>query len=187
MSSRRAAWRTASIIVLLVWAAGCATPLKTGVAQFRLPQSYPSFAQIEGLEMAVDPVDTEEKSAGFFGTDLRYAEVLPLHLIVRNSGSHEFEIDAAQIFGISGSGEFAGAYTLDQATQRVRQSSIGTTAAAGVAAGAITGGVVGAAIGAAATGRGSGAATGAAVGGAIGGAGGAGGGNIRCHHAAVQA
>jgi len=159
-------------IALFVSMVGCAAPLRTSVAPFRLPQSYPAFTRIEGLELAVDPVDTEEKSNRVFGTDLRSADVLPLQLIVKNSGSHEFEITAAQIFGISAAGEFAGAYTLHQATQRVRESSIGTTAATGLALGALGGAVVGAAIGGAATGRGSGAAVGAAVGGAVGGAGG---------------
>ena len=153
---------------------GCAAPLRTSVAPFRLPETYRAFTRIEGLEIAVDPLDTEAKSARVFGTDLRSADVLPLQLIVRNTGSHEFEINAAQIFGISPNGEFAGSYTLHQATGRVRESSIGTTAATGLVLGAVTGAAVGAAIGGAATGRGSGAATGAAVGGAVGGAGGMG-------------
>lgn len=158
-------------IGFLLIGAGCAAPLRTTVAPFRLPESYPSSIQIEGLALAVDPVDIEEQSTRSFGTDLRTADVLPLHLIVRNSGSHEFEINAAQIFGITTGGEFAGAYTLHQASQQVRDSSIGTTAATGLAMGALAGAAAGAAIGAAA-GGGEGAATGAAVGGAVGGAGG---------------
>lgn len=160
------------VIVLLLLGIGCAAPLKTTVAPFRLPETYPSFVRIEGLELAVDPIDTEEHSTRIFGTDLRSADVLPIHLIIKNSGSHEFEINAAQLFGISAGGEFAGAYTLHQATQRVRESSIGTTAAAGAAVGALAGAAAGAAIGGA-VGGGEGAATGAAVGGAAGGVGGA--------------
>lgn len=158
-------------IGLLLIGTGCAAPLRTTVAPFRLPESYPSSIQIEGLALAVDPIDTEEQSTRSFGTDLRIADVLPLHLIARNSGSHEFEINAAQIFGITTGGEFAGAYTLHQASQQVRDSSIGTTAATGLAMGALAGAAAGAAIGAAA-GGGEGAATGAAIGGAVGGAGG---------------
>lgn len=163
---------TASVALgLLLIGAGCAAPLRTTVAPFRTPESYPSSTQIEGLVLAIDPVDTEEHSTRIFGTDLRTADVLPLHLIVRNAWTHEFEINAAQIFGITTGGEFAGAYTLHQASQRVRESSIGTTAATGLAVGALAGAAAGAAIGAAA-GGGEGAATGAAVGGAVGGVGG---------------
>ncbi len=168
MNMRQGKLDVALTIALLLLGVGCAAPLRTTVAPFRLPDSYPSFARIEGLELAVDPIDTEEQSARIFGTDLYSAHFLPLHLIMKNSGSHEFEINAAQIFGISAAGEFAGAYTLDQATRQVRESSIGTTAAAGLAVGALTGAVAGAAIGGAAAG-GRGAAMGAAVGGAVGG------------------
>ena len=106
-----------------------------------------AFVQWEGLEIAIDPVDTPEKSQAVFGTDMWDATVLPLHLILRNSGNHEFEIDSAQIFGVTASGEMAGAYTLQQATDRVRESSIGTTAATGLVLGSVAGAVAGAAIG----------------------------------------
>lgn len=111
---------TACVALGLLIGAGCAAPLRTTVTPFRPPESYPSSTRIEGLVLAVDPVDTEEHSTRVFGTDLRTAEVLPLHLIARNTGSHEFEINAAQIFGMTAGGEFAGAYTLHQASQRVR-------------------------------------------------------------------
>lgn len=184
MNMRRGKLDAALTITLLLLGVGCAAPLRTTVAPFRLPDSYPSFTRIEGLELAVDPVDTEEQSARIFGTDLRSADVLPLHLIIKNGGSHEFEINAAQIFGISAAGEFAGAYTLQQASQRVRESSIGTTAATGLAVGALTGAAAGAAIG----GRGR-RRTRSRHGsgcwwrrwrGRRGG-----GGNLRCHHAAI--
>jgi hypothetical protein len=41
----------------------------------------------------VVPIDSKEKSKEFFGTDLKAADILPVHLIVRNSGSKEFEIN----------------------------------------------------------------------------------------------
>jgi outer membrane lipoprotein SlyB len=168
MNMRQGKLDAALTIALLLLGVGCAASLRTTVAPFRLPDSYPSFTRIEGLELAVDPVDTDEQSARIFGTDLRSAGVPPLHLIIKNGGSHEFEINAAQIFGINAAGEFAEAYTLQQASHRVRESSVGTKAATGLAVGALTGAAAGAAIGAGAAG-GRGAATGAAVGGAVGG------------------
>ena len=156
------------ILLVLVFCSGCSSPLKTSVAAFRTPSSYHSFVRWEGLELAIDPIDTPEKSEDIFGTDMWDAAILPLHLIVRNSGSHEFEINSAQVFGIAASGEMANAYTLQQASDRVRASSIGTTAATGAIVGGIAGAAVGAAIGAGVAGEG-GAATGAAVGGAVGG------------------
>lgn len=155
-------------LLVLVSTSACSSPLKTSVAAFRMPSSYPSFVQWEGLELAIDPIDTPEKSQAIFGTDMWDSTVLPLHLILRNSGSHEFEIASTQIFGVAASGEMAGAYTLQQATDRVRESSIGTTAATGLIVGGIAGAAAGAAIGGA-VGGGRGAGTGAAIGGTVGG------------------
>ena len=72
---------------------------------------------------------------------------------------------------MSPSGELANAYTLQQATDRVRESSIGTTAATGLVLGGLAGAAAGAAIGGA-IGGGRGAGTGAAIGGTTGAVGG---------------
>lgn len=167
----RSAWtaKTGWVVLLIASLAGaCAAPLKTTAPSFRLPSEYRSFIRWEGLEVAIDPIDTVEKSNAIFGTDMWEAMVLPLHLIVRNTGSHEFEIAAVQIFGVTRGGELANSYTLDQAAVRVRESSIGTTAATGALVGGIAGAAAGAAIGGAIAG-GRGAGTGAAVGAATGG------------------
>jgi len=157
-----------SILVLILSTWSCSAPLKTSVAPIRIPSSYPSYVQWEGLELAIDPIDTPEKSQALFGTDVWDATLLPLHLIIRNTGTHEFEIASAQIFGVTASGELANAYTLQQATDRVRESSIGTTAATGLVLGSLAGAAAGAAIGGA-VGGGRGAGTGAAIGGTAGG------------------
>jgi hypothetical protein len=121
-------------------------------------------------------LDTPEKSSRVFGTDLAAADILPVHLIVSNKGSQEYEVDASQIFGIA-AGEYYPAFNLSQAAQRVRESSIGTTVAAQAAVGALAmaaaGAAVGAGIGHAAGDAGRGAAAGAAIGGGAGAVGGA--------------
>ncbi|HWP56692.1 MAG TPA: hypothetical protein VNL14_02260 [Candidatus Acidoferrales bacterium] len=126
--------------------------------------------------IAVDMLDTPEKSSRVFGTDLAAADILPVHLIVSNKGSQEFEIDAAQIFGVA-RGEYYPAFNLTQAAERVRGSSIGTTvvtqAAVGAIATAAAGAAVGAGIGHAAGDAARGAAAGAAVGAGTGGIAGA--------------
>ncbi|HXG53730.1 MAG TPA: hypothetical protein VNN77_20190 [candidate division Zixibacteria bacterium] len=126
--------------------------------------------------IAVDVLDTPEKSSRVFGTDLAAADILPVHLIVSNKGSQEFEIDAGQIFAVAG-GEYYPAFNLTQAAERVRESSIGTTVATQAAVGAIAaaaaGAAVGAGIGHAAGDSGRGAAAGAAIGAGTGGIAGA--------------
>lgn len=155
---------------------GCAAPLRTSVAPFRAPAQLPNATQVWSLIIAADPLDTPERSSRVFGTDLGAADILALQLVVENRGSEEYEIDAAQIFGIAGS-EYYPAYNLSQAAQRVRESSIGSTVAAqavlGALAGAAAGAAIGAAAGAAAGNTGRGAASGAAIGTAVGGTAGA--------------
>jgi hypothetical protein len=168
--------RVVRFIILLLLLAGCAAPLRTSVAPFRPPESLPNAKRAWDLIIAADVLNTAEKSARVFGTDLAAADILPVHLIVSNKGSQEFEVDAAQIFGVAG-GEYYPAFNLSQAAQRVRESSIGTTVATQAAVGAIALGAAGAAVGAgvghAAGNAGTGAAAGAAIGagtGAVGGA-----------------
>lgn len=108
------------------------------------------YQVVEGLEIAVVPIDTEARSKEVFGTDLKSANILPVHLLVKNTGRREFEINHTQIFGVTGDGQYTTAYTLNRAAQRVRQSSIGTTAVTGAVAGAVLGAAVGAGLGAAA-------------------------------------
>ena len=163
--------RLARLAVLFVFLAGCAAPLKTSVAPFRAPEALPNAKTAWDLVIAADAIDTPEKSARVFGTDLGEAGILPVHLIVSNKGSQEYEINAAQIFAVS-QGEYYPAFNLSQAAQRVRESSIGTTVAAQAAVGAlvlaVAGAAVGAGVGHAAGDAGKGAAAGAAIGGGAG-------------------
>jgi len=165
--------KSAGSIILLLMLTGCAAPLRTDTTTFRLPTQYPNHQEIDGLELAVVPVAGVERSRAVFGTDMHTAGILPVQIIAQNKGSREFEVNAAQMFGMTPNGELTVAYTLRRSAERVRESSIGATAATQAAVGAIAGAAAGAAIGAAASGAsggdaGSGAAAGAAIGGAVG-------------------
>ncbi|MFN3533178.1 MAG: hypothetical protein ACK41Q_11815 [Candidatus Brocadia sp.] len=116
---------------------GCAAPLKTDTVTFNSPSSYQNKQEIEGLLIAVVPIDSLEKSKEIFGTDLKAADVLPVHLIVQNSGKKEFEINHRQIFGITADGKYTVAYSLNKTAEHVRRSSIGSTAVAGAVAGTL--------------------------------------------------
>jgi hypothetical protein len=168
--------RACASLVAMLFFAGCAAPLRTSVAPFRPPGQLPNAQKVWQLVIAADVLDTPEKSARVFGTDLAAADILPVQLIIENKGHQEYEIDAAQIFGAA-AGEYYPAFNLSQAAQRVRESSIGTTvvgqAVLGALAGAAAGAAIGAAVGSAGGDSGQGAAAGAAIGGAVGGTSGA--------------
>ncbi|GIX46089.1 MAG: hypothetical protein KatS3mg131_0300 [Candidatus Tectimicrobiota bacterium] len=168
--------RVWALLTGLVFFVGCAAPLRTSVAPFRPPTQLPNAQKIGNLVVAAEVLDTPEKSKRVFGTDLAAAGILPVQLVVENRGNQEYEIDAAQIFGVV-AGEYYPAFNLSQAAQRVRESSIGTTVVGQAVLGALAGAMAGAAIGAAAGSvtddAGRGAAAGAAIGGAAGGTAGA--------------
>lgn len=160
------------LIMLFSILSGCAAPLKTDTVSFFPPSTYGNHKEINGLQLAVKPVDAKDKSDEIFGTDLKEANILPVHLIVQNNGSDEFEINHEQIFGINEIGEYTVAYSLNKAAEHVRSSSIGTTAVTGAVAGAVVGAAIGAGIGAgvgsASDDTSQGAATGAIIGGTVG-------------------
>lgn len=159
---------------ILASIAGCAKPLRTDTASFRLPELYKNHVVLEsGLALAVDPVSTLDESEALFGTDIFEAGLFPVQIIVHNRGRNEYEIDASQVFAITPKSDFFVAYNLGQSAERVRGSSVGTSVAAGAAAGAILGAAVGAGIGVAADDAGRGAASGAIIGATAGAAGGA--------------
>ncbi len=157
------------ILTSILIFSGCAAPLKTDTVSFNSPSSYHNKQEIDGLQIAVVPIDSVEKSKEIFGTDLKAADVLPVHLIVQNSGSKEFEINHQQIFGVTSDGKYTVAYTLNKTAEHVRQSSIGSTAVAGAVAGTLAGAAIGAGIGAGVGYAGGNASRGAATGAIIGG------------------
>ena len=158
--------------LLISFLVGCAAPLRTGTVDFLPPSAYPNFQNIDGLQIVAVPIVSEMKLKEIFGTDLKAANILPIHLIVQNNGNDEFEINSQQIFGISPTGEYTVAYNLNKAAEHVRSSSIGTTAVVGAVAGAVVGATAGATIGAgighASDNSSTGAESGATVGGTMG-------------------
>jgi len=162
-------WQASMVFILVI--AGCAAPLRTSVAPFRAPEFFPIAQTLGGHVVAADLLDTREKSRRVFGIDLEAADILPVQLVVKNTGSQEYEINAAQVYGMTQI-EYFPAFNLSQAAQRVRESSIGTTVATQAVLGALATATAGVAIGAAAGGAagasGKSAAYGAAIGGAVG-------------------
>jgi len=152
---------------------GCAAPLKVESVSFQTPESVPNHRDLEGLKIAVVPIDTEEQSKAIFNTDLKKANILPVHVIVRHTGTKEFEINHQQMFGIQNDGSYTVALTIGTAAQNVRSSSIGTTAVTGAVVGAVAGAAIGAGIGAGVGGAGGDAGAGARAGAIIGGTSGA--------------
>lgn len=157
--------------IILGVLAACSAPLKTGVIAFRPLEGNPNAVNVGGMLVSAEAYDSADRMENTFGTDLRSAEILPVLLVAKNTGSHRMEILVGQSFGQTARGELVTTYTQAQAASRIRSSSIARQFVSKVALGALAGAAAGAAIGAA-VGGGSGAGRGAAIGGAIGGVGG---------------
>jgi len=162
--------------LLILFVASCAAPMKVEDVSFKHPAAIPNNQTIDGLVIAIEPVCSLERCKEIFNTDLKEADVLPVQLIVHNQGDKEFEINHQQIFGITPQGDYQVAFTLGTTANKIRRSSIGTTAVTQTVAGAMVGAAVGAGVGAgvgsAAGDTGQGAEAGAIIGGTAGAAGG---------------
>jgi hypothetical protein len=161
------------LLLVVMFSCGCGLPMEVDTVTFDPPSAISNRQVIDGLEIAVKPIDQLEESEEIFSTDVKDANILPIQLITYNGGVKEFEINHTQIFGITEDGRMTVAYTLNRAAQHVRKSSIGTTAVAGAVTGAVLGAAVGAGIGAGVDGS-SGAESGAIIGGSVGAASGLG-------------
>ncbi len=53
---------TSYLVMLFFVLSGCAAPLNTDTISFFPPSTYGNYKEINGLQIAVQPVDTKEKS-----------------------------------------------------------------------------------------------------------------------------
>ncbi len=150
----------------------CAPQFQSNVTPIRVPTSYSSSYEKNGLQIGFE-VLSPAKQIEHFGVDLTPAEVMPIRIVVRNDAEDEYYIQAGQVFGVTPAEDLYPSYRLDQTVDRIRKSQIGNAMASGAATGLLVGAAVGAAAGAAIGGSvgdaGQGAAVGAAVGGTSGG------------------
>lgn len=164
--------RFTSLLCCIVFLVACGKPMNVEDVSFLPPSSIPGNQCIDGMEIAIVPIDSIQEQEEIFKTDLKEAHVLPVQIIVQNKGNKEFEINHQQMFGILPDGRYQVAFTLNNAATKIRQSSIGTTAVtqtvAGAALGAAVGAGVGAGVGYAAGDTGTGAGAGAIIGGTTG-------------------
>jgi hypothetical protein len=80
--------RALLIVLLGCGAAGCAAPHLFTNYPPRAADLYPLSQTTNGITVAVDGVADEERASRLFGADLPSLQVLPVALIVTNSGTH---------------------------------------------------------------------------------------------------
>jgi hypothetical protein len=157
-----------AILLLTSLIAGCAT-FRDNPTSFKEPSDYSNYVNLNGVNIACEALDSRIASKRQFNVDLNRIGVLPVRLIVRNTGPDEIKIDRAQVFGILNNGGMYNTLALHQSIDRITRSQAKRGAAGGALLGAVAGGALGAGMGAIAGGGDSFAtATGAAMGGTFG-------------------
>lgn len=159
----------------------CSTAYKSQEVSFRYPTSYNFSQDIAGAKVAVEAFADKDRAKKAFGFDIIGAGVLPVQIVIDDTGIHRLEVVPAQTFLIDDQGRMWNILDIDKAYERLEKSSeftnIAKSSGTGAAIGAAGGALVGAAIGILSgrdiggnilKGAGAGAAGGALIGGAQG-------------------
>jgi hypothetical protein len=174
--------RILSISLLIFITVGCST-YKNQEVSFKPPTAYVGMQMVAGAQVAAEAFADRAQAKSIFGFDIRGAGLLPVQVIIDNTGIHGLDIVPAQTFLVDSDGNYWNLLDNRTAYQRLEKNSdyadIARGAGKGSLLGAAGGAIVGVAIGivsgenvatAAAKGAALGAAGGAVFGGAQGGA-----------------
>ncbi len=154
------------------------TPYKSRVVPFRAPSAYSNMQIVAGAQVAAEAYADPGKAKNVFGFNIRKAGLLPVQVVIDNTGSRDLRVVPGQTFLVDDQGNMWNLLDRGTAYQRVESSSEFATIAKGAGKGSVLGAAGGAILGAAIgilTGEnvgealGKGAAVGAAGGAVIGG------------------
>lgn len=167
---RRHLLQSAVLAFLLLLIAACTT-YKSQEVPFRAPSALPNMQVVAGAEVAAQAYTDKTEARQAFGFDIRSAGLLPVQVVVDNTGTHDLLVVPEQTFLIDAEGNMWNLLDRRTAYERMEKSSeyarVAKKAGRGTVFGATGGALMGAAIGIL-TGQnvGDAALKGAAVGGA---------------------
>ncbi len=167
-----------AMLILAFTTVSCTT-YKSQEVSFKPPSAYSGMQLVNGAQAAAEAYADASQAKAIFGFDIRGAGILPVQVIVDNTGSHGLDIVPGQTFLIDADGSYWNVLDNRTTYQRLEKNSdygeIARGAGKGSLIGAAGGAIVGAAIGivsgenvgnAMAKGAALGAAGGAVIGGA---------------------
>lgn len=173
--------RMMSTVLFLSLMVGCST-YKSQEVSFKPPTAYAGMQMVAGAQVAAEAFSDPARAKEIFGFDIRGAGLMPVQVVIDNTGTSGLDIVPAQTFLVDASGSYWNLLDNRTAYQRLEKNSdyadIARGAGKGSFLGAAGGAIIGAAIGivsgenvgsAAAKGAALGAAGGAVIGGAQGG------------------
>ncbi len=83
---------TVLVSILSVGALAACTTYERQVMPFKMPAAYPNVTAVADATIAAKAYDNGEEASGAFGFDIRGAGILPVQVILDNTGSHPLEI-----------------------------------------------------------------------------------------------
>lgn len=171
--------RMLAVITLTLFITSGCTTYKTQFAGFRPPEGYANNQVIDSISIGGEAYVNQNDAEKAFGFDIKGAGVLPVQMVMNNSGTTGVEVVASQTFLVDDSGSYWNLVPTGVAIERLEKSTqmaayFGKGAGGGALLGAAAGSVLGAAIGIVSgtnvgSAMGKGAALGAAGGAVIGG------------------
>jgi hypothetical protein len=167
-------WVLAAVLVAAALALSACVSYKQQEVPFRPPGAYGNVQTVAGAKVAAESYADKGKAREAFGFNIRKAGLLPVQVIVDNTGEKTLQLVPEQTFLVDADGNYWNLLDKKTAYRRVEQSDEFSRLTKGAGKGAFLGAAGGALVGAAVgilTGEGVGSAAG--KGAAVGGAGGA--------------
>lgn len=174
-------YRYLSLIIAIIFSAGCSPTYKATPVSFKTPSSYLNAVNIAGAQVAAKAYSDAAEAKKAFGFDVRGAGMLPVQVVFDNQGPHSLEINSQQTFLEDNQGNLwpilSSKLAQERATKYAKTKQILKGGASKSLWGAAAGSVIGAAVGIVTdenvgSSTGKGAAVGAAAGAVLGGLGG---------------
>jgi len=164
-------WTLTLAMIILAFSLGSCTSYKSQEVGFKPPAAYPNMQFVSGAQVASQSYADPAAAKQAFGFDIRDAGLLPIQVVIDNTGLHGLKVVPEQTFLIDAQGNYWNLLDSRTAYERVENSSEYARVAKGAGKGSVYGAAGGALVGAAIgilTGENVGTATvrGAAVGGA---------------------
>ncbi|MDI6796965.1 MAG: hypothetical protein QMD09_08470 [Desulfatibacillaceae bacterium] len=87
-----------ALILFFLPFTACSTAYKATPLPFKAPSAHSNYTMVAGLELGSRAFADEKEAAGIFGFNILKAGMLPVEVVFSNTGSSEFEVNAAQTF-----------------------------------------------------------------------------------------
>ncbi len=141
-------WLIPALLGCVLATVSC-TSYKSRVVPFRHPSAYPNMQVVAGAQVAAEAYADSGRAKKVFGFNIRGAGLLPVQVVIDNTGSHDLQVVPDQTFLVDDQGNMWNLLDRGTAYQRVESSSEFATIAKGAGKGSILGAAGGAIVGAA--------------------------------------